>query len=128
MPTAISSTSTIGLNHDIGIFVATSAPAADPSPARIASGTTVLRSGRTFTPNVTALVAVPHNDEILLVDKIWAGDAFGRPSSITGSCSKPPPPTTASIQPAAKAAITRKSRVNRETSGTARSPHAPMIG
>ncbi len=86
----------------------------------MASGRTVFWSGRTFTPKVTALVAVPHNDEILLVDRICAGDAFGSPSSIAGNWSNPPPPTTASIQPAEKAAITRKTRVHNETSGTAR--------
>ncbi len=92
---------------------------------------TVRRSGRTLTPNVTALVAVPHSEEILFVDRIWAGVAPGRPSSIAGNWISPPPPTTASIQPAEKAAITRKTRVHSETSGTAvhqgKGTHAPII-
>ncbi len=97
----------------------------------MASGTTVRRSGRTFTPNVTALVAVPHNDEILFVDRICAGVAPGNPSSIAGNWISPPPPTTASIHPAENAATTRKAIVQKVTSGTAppdaRSCHAPMI-
>src|SRR5215207_989658 len=119
MATAISSTSTIGLNHDIGILVATSAPAAEPRPAMIVSGRTVRRSGRTLTPKVTALVAVPNKEEILLVDRICAGDALGSPSSIAGNWINPPPPTTASTQPAENAATTSSTRVQREMSGTA---------
>ena len=46
-PTTISTTSTIGSNADRGMWLATSAPAAEPMNANTISGRNVFGSGRT---------------------------------------------------------------------------------
>ena len=46
-PTRISATSTIGSNAELGMWLATTAPAAEPANANAISGRNVLGSGRT---------------------------------------------------------------------------------
>ena len=75
-------------------------PASAASPIRTADFTLtgVLRT------YVTAAPEVPTMATALLVPRMCAAGTCGRPSSRAGSMSSPPPPTTASIQPAAPAA------------------------
>src|SRR4051794_17143496 len=75
------------------------------------------------TAYVTELVAVPQIEDSLFVPRTAAGSVPGGSAiSSAGSWTRPPPPTTASIQPAANAAATRKARVARGRSSPARRP------
>src|SRR5207342_904164 len=104
-PTPISATKTIGVKASRGSSFASDAPTADPMADATTSGATVRQSSGIRSAYVSELVAVPQNEEILLVPKITAGGVLlGNPISRAGSWISPPPPTTASTQPARKAA------------------------
>src|SRR5215218_7373196 len=104
-PTPINAASTIGVNASFGSSLASEAPIADPSADAMTSGNTVHESSGIRSAYVHELVAVPQNEEILFVPKIIAGGVLlGSPISRAGSWISPPPPTTASTQPATNAA------------------------
>src|SRR3954447_23441436 len=123
--TAISSTSTSGSKTDRGSSDAQAAPAAAPTSATAAIGSAVRRSGRTRRWYVRADAVVPHTEESLLVARTVAGAAPGSQISSAGSCTSPPPPDTASTQPAKPAA--RHSSSTSCSSGTAGIPSAPGV-
>ena len=81
-------------------------------------GVTVRQSSGILSAYVSELVAVPQNEEILFVPKITAGGVLlGRPISRAGNWISPPPPTTASTQPATKAARISAASDRAEMSG-----------
>src|SRR5687768_429287 len=68
------------------------------------------------------LVAVPQTEDTLLVPRIAAGGVVsGNPISNAGSWISPPPPTTASTQPAANATRMRSASVSAPSSRPAKS-------
>ena len=95
-----------------GSIEATKAPPSDPAKAASISGRKVRGSGRTRRKYVAALIEVPQKDASLLVAAICTTEAPGRPISRAGSWMSPPPPTTASTKPAARAASIRRSTVS----------------
>src|SRR5512133_1633459 len=95
----------MGVNASFGSSLASEAPIADPAAEAMTKGATVHQSSLIRTAYVSELIAVPQNEEILFVPKITAGGVLlGSPISSAGNWMRPPPPTTASTQPATKAA------------------------
>ena len=59
---------------------------------------------------MTELTDVPQIEASLLVASTCTGEAPGSPSTRAGSCTSPPPPTTASTKPAKSPAIASRAR------------------
>ena len=97
------STSTAGRITLGGTSDTVAAPANDMTKALSAAGTISPQSSVTLRINDRAAKAVPHTDASLLLPSNAAGCAVGSTLNKAGIWISPPPPTAASISPAAKA-------------------------
>src|SRR5450830_182166 len=97
------STSTAGRITDCGTADTVAAPKKAMTKAAPAAGTTRLQSITTLRTKDRAANVVPQAAATLLVPSSAAGDAVGSTLNSAGIWISPPPPTAASIRPAAKA-------------------------
>src|SRR5699024_2123943 len=125
----------MGESHGRGRYEARPAPAALPSSAHSTSGSTVAAIGVMRRTYVQEETAVPAAEATLFVPSTAPVDASaGSAVSRAGSWISPPPPTTASTQPARKAAPTSSTSVRAESCsswssrGTAPVNTAPRTG
>lgn len=113
--TPTSTTITIGTKY----FLSMSPTAADPQAAAIAAisapGSRTFQRIGTLRAKVITAALVPENAAILLVPRAVCGTRPGSTTNRVGSTISPPPPTTASTQPAAVAAVSKTAQSARLT-------------
>src|SRR5450830_322096 len=102
------STSTAGRITDWGTNDTVAAPKKAMTKAAQAAGITRLQSITTLRTKDRAANAVPNAAATLLVPSSAAGGAVGSTLNNAGIWIRPPPPTAASIRPAAKANTQRR--------------------